>query len=219
MIKYAVLHTPKWWNWHTQGTQNPPGPRAHAGSTPAFGTIFLLLTLLIPSSIFCAQVLDRIVADVNGEIVAASEILEWRALEPDLTDDQALQKIIREKLRLQDIARHTLYHVENADLLAALHGAALADTQVNRRAFRRKLVVQRFVLERFEALVSVSDTQVRTTLKESFPDLAEPDPAQPEWEKARKLLETRELERMIEEWDRKLAEKAKIRWIAPAESK
>jgi transposase len=159
------------------------------------------------------------VADVNGEIVAASEIREWRALEPDLSDDQALKKIILEKLRLQDIARYTFYQVEDADILAALHGTALADTPQNRRAFRRKLLVQRFVRERFEALVSVSDTQVRTTLKESFPDLAEPDPAQPEWEKARKLLEARELERMIDEWDRKLAEKAKIRLIVPTENR
>jgi hypothetical protein len=32
-------HRPEWWNWQTQGTQNPPGLRAHAGSTPASGTM------------------------------------------------------------------------------------------------------------------------------------------------------------------------------------
>jgi len=143
--------------------------------------------------------------------VAVSEIREWRFLEPQITDAEALQRIIREKLRLQDIERYALYQVEDSDLLDALKASSLPDTPENRRAFRRKLTVQRFVRERFEALVLVSDAQVRAYLKESYPDLAEPDPAQPEWEKALKLLEARELERMIDEWDRKLAEKAKIR--------
>jgi len=172
-----------------------------------------LLVLAFPSPIHPSEVMDRIIADVNGEIVAASEIRAWRAIEPQITEAEALQKIIREKLRLQDIARYAIYTVDDAEVRATIQQAGLADTPENRRAFRRKLVIRQFIKERFEALVSMPDEHVRTYLKETFPDMAEPDPAGSEWREARKLLEAKELDRMISEWDHTLAEKARIRYI------
>ena len=204
---------PKWWNWHTQGTQNPPGPRARAGSTPAFGTIFLLLVFFLPSPIHPAELQDRIVADVNGEIVAASEIREWRAIEPQITEAEALQKIIREKLRLQDISHYALYSVDDTEVRAALQQAGLSGSLEHSRAFRRKLIIRQFIKERFEALVSVPDERVRAYLRETFPDLAEPDATGAEWLEARKLLEAKDLDRMISEWDHALLEKARIRYL------
>jgi hypothetical protein len=209
-----VLHTPKWWNWHTQGTQNPPGLCAHAGSTPAFGTIFFLL---LASGLPSQTVTDRITAVVNGRVVMLSEVRLMQSLQSGpLPFEEARDRVIREKLRLQDIVKFAVYTFPDDQVLRVLAESDLPDSPEHRGAVRRALIVGRYIDERFAPLVAVSDAQVSDFLGREYP-VHSIRPGSPDWEMARRAAGVETLEALVEDWDRRLRESAEVKMLEAGE--
>ena len=214
VLKYAMQLVPKWWNWHTQGTQNPPGLRARAGSTPAFGTI---LFLLAAGPLLSQTVIDRILAVVNGRVVTHSEVRLMQSLQTEpLTPESALERVIREKLRLQDIGKYAVYTFSDEEVLGVLADSALADTPEHRAVARRLLIIRKYIDERFAPLISISDAQVADFLNREFP-VHSIAPGSPDWEQARRVAGAEALQGLVDEWDRRLREAAKIEILQTGE--
>ena len=200
---------PKWWNWHTQGTQNPPGLAPVRVQLPPSAPFLLLL---VATAILPAQtVIDRITAVVNGQVVMLSEVRLLQSLQSGpLPFAEARDRVIREKLRLQDIGKYAVYTFPDEAVLKVLADSALPDTPEHRGAVRRTLILQKHIDERYAPLVSISDAQVADFLDREYP-VHSIAPGSPDWETARRVAGAEALQALVEDWDRRLRETATIR--------
>ena len=174
---------------------------------PSAPFFLLLLATLLPAQ----TLIDRITAVVNGQVVMLSEVRLMQALQSEpLTFDQARDRVIREKLRLQDIAKFAVYTFSDDAVLKVLSDSGLPDTPEHRGAVRRTLIIQKHIEERYAPLVSVSDAQVADFLDREYP-IHSIAPGSPDWEKARRVAGGEVLQTLVEDWDRRLRESASIR--------
>ncbi len=92
---------PKWRRRQTQGTQNPPGFRAHEGSTPSFGIFFLFILFF-----FQRELIDKIVAVVNDKPIFLSEVNLIGKIEESENFDENLKKAISINLKFDEAIKY-----------------------------------------------------------------------------------------------------------------
>jgi hypothetical protein len=147
----------------------------------------------------------------NGQVVMLSEVRLMQSLQDrPIPFDEARDRVVLERLRLQDIAKLSLPAVPDALVAEVLAASGLPDAPEHRGAVRRALIIQRHIDERYAPLVSVSDAQVAEFLDREYPahSIA---PGSPDWEKARRVAGAEALAALVAEWDRRLREAASVR--------
>ena len=174
---------------------------------PSAPFLLLLLAALLPAQ----TVVDRITAVVNGQVVMLSEVRLMQSLQSgSLTFDEARDRVVREKLRLQDIAKFAVYTFSDESVLKVLTDSGLPDTPEHRGAVRRALIINKHITQRYAPLVSISDAQVADFLDREYP-IHSIRPGSSDWEKARKAAGAEALEGLVQDWDRRLRESATVR--------
>jgi hypothetical protein len=151
---------------------------------------------------------------VNGQVVMLSEVRLMQSLqERPIAFEEARDRVVLERLRLQDIAKFTLPAVPDARVEEVRAASGLPDTPEHRGAVRRALIIQRHIEERYAPLVTVSDAQVAEFLDRAYPahSIA---PGSPDWEQARRAAGAEALADLVAAWDRRLREAASIKFFS-----
>jgi hypothetical protein len=195
--------------------------------------LFLALSWGLP--VARAELVDRIVAIVDRDVVLLSEAEQARAVSRVRTGEEAplvdvVDRLIEACLVEREVERFTSDPVptelidgtldevrsrfaSESDFEAMLRGASLSPEEL-RSALARQLRIARYLERRFRALSFVSEEEVETYYRDELPDqlggeapppLAEVSPL------IRQLLEEREFNRRVEEWIEGLESRSKIK--------
>jgi hypothetical protein len=133
----------------------------------AYLYVFASLCLAIPSN---AEVIDRIVAVVDGHIITMSDVRQEREIrtrlgEKAVESDKALvQILIDDRLIESEIADYPGIDVNNADVSAYLQDSIAregAPTQAVRDAVRRRILMQKVFDIKFRQSIHPTDEDIR----------------------------------------------------------
>ena len=140
--------------------------------------VFAISLLIVPIGIFAKDdVIDRIVAIVNGEIITLSDIRTEKTMreilgEPAPNDDsEVLEELIDQRLIHSQLEQHPGAEPAVAELdeeLSQIKDRKGLPPETLRQAIREHLRVQRFFTERFRQSVYASDEEIRKYYDEVF---------------------------------------------------
>ena len=139
--------------------------------TPRFAFLMLVLTLQLN-----AEIIDRIVASVNGKIITASDIRKERILasvfgEPPKDDAALLQDVIDRTLVEEQIAQFPDVEVTDEEVDVAL-GTIKAPPDLPseefREAVRRRMLRARYFEFRFRQFIRASDEEIQKYYADVF---------------------------------------------------
>jgi parvulin-like peptidyl-prolyl isomerase len=140
--------------------------------------LFEIIFLMPPSGAFAqVEVLDRVVAVVNGEIIALSDIRTEKAMrnilgEPTAKNDRELlnelinRRIIQTYLRQYPQANPTEAEIDEE--LAQIKNNKGLPTEAIRDAIRERLRVEYFFRERFAQSIIATDAEIQKYYEEVF---------------------------------------------------
>lgn len=202
-------------------------------SSFARGLVVAALTLL--SRAASAELVDRIVAIVDREVVLLSEAELARAIARVRTGEEArlaevVDRLIEARLIEREVERFTSDPIPSVvldeavedvrsrfgseeDFQEQLHQAGLTPVEL-RSELARQITIARYLERRFRALSFVSEEEVETYYRDELPDRLGGADAPPIAEVApliRQLLEEREFNRRVEEWLDGLLSRSKIK--------
>ncbi len=197
--------------------------------------------LLLGHGAAAQDLVDRVVAVVNGQPITLSEAVETVALQPHVepapTLAEAVETLIEARLMETEARRYPMGPVPADEIEATLR--ALRDRFASDAAYRaallrlgiredylrkrieRELAVDRYIERRFRPLVRVSQREIedyyRTTLLPDLDDAAATPP--PEVTRLiRRTLEERQLHQRVNDWvDGIASESAILRLALPDE--
>jgi hypothetical protein len=182
--------------------------------------LFFVLLCVLRAFVVEGEVIERILAVVDGRPVLLSEVRLLEALR-GLPREAALEQLIDERLMFREAARlaPTAFSAEDEERAfeslrpraAALLPGAEADL---RRLAHRQAVILRYVDFRFRPQVRVTDDAVRAAYEAELggrPDAPTLEAASPA---LRARLEARALDEKIEAWVKELRAAAEIRYNA-----
>ncbi len=198
----------------------------------------LAVVAFAPWSMAAAQeVVDRVVAVVNGQPVTLSEAVEAVALQPHVspapTLAEAVETLIESRLMESEARRYPMGPIPADDIEATLRGlrgrfassAAYRATLIRlgiredylRKRIERELVVDRYIERRFQPLVQVSQREIeeyyRTVLRPDLDDAGETTP--PDVERLiRRTLEERQLNQRVDDWVQEILSESDILRLA-----
>jgi parvulin-like peptidyl-prolyl isomerase len=140
--------------------------------------LFEIIFLMPPSGAFAqGEVLDRVVAVVNGEIITLSDIRTEKAMrnilgEPTAKNDRELlnelvnRRIIQTYLRQYPQANPTEAEIDEE--LAQIKDSKGLPTEAKRDAIREHLRVEYFFRERFAQSIIATDAEIQKYYEEVF---------------------------------------------------
>ncbi|HLA77350.1 MAG TPA: hypothetical protein VJU18_07215 [Vicinamibacteria bacterium] len=176
----------------------------------------LVLTLLAPPT-SRAEVVERIVAVVDGRPVLLSEVRLLARVRGE-TEKAALSALIDERLMFREASRLSQAAVaqeEEARVLAALKDklrAGLEEPEAElRRLVRRQLGIVKYIEFRFRPQVRVGDEAVRGEYESRYANAGGAPSLSAVAEEIRDALAERELNAKIEAWVKDLRSQAEIR--------
>lgn len=200
------------------------------------GALAVTLVLLLPSGqVFAeAELVDRIVAIIDREVVMLSEAEQARWLVEVRTGDDVslsgvVERLIEAQLIEREVARFTdepvpdelveeqLGRARSSFGSVAAFEAMLAERGLSedelRAEVRRQLTVNRYLERRFRALTYVTDDDIDSYFSaEILPELTdERGPTLAEFDHIRRLLEERRFNERVEQWIDGLKQRSRIR--------
>lgn len=194
---------PKWRNRQTQGTQNPPSPGTHEGSTPSFGIFFIIFLL------FSQQILDKIVAVVNGNPITLSEVNSVKSLqEREITFEEGLEKTIILNLKYEEALKYISPSIQEEEIENLLKELKLEDKSKNRELISKLLVIKKYVELIIDPQIYVSEEEVQKYAEKNGFKIEENSA---EFENIKKLLFLRKENENLLNWEEKLKKEAKIK--------
>jgi hypothetical protein len=192
---------------------------------PQFALLCLLMTGFAPAP-GAQQVVDRIVATVEGDVITLSEVRELGAFnrltgQQQLSDHELLQRLINQWIVLSEAAASRFPASSQAQLdiaynqlvaefpspeayRARLRELSLDDAAV-RRQLERQLFLARYLDQKYRFLVRVEEPSVDAYYREEFaPRMQErgqkPPPLESVREQIREVLTQQEITRLAERW-------------------
>jgi len=215
-----------------------------SGHRAAFMSLCIFLFLVLPFLSGAGEMVDRVAAIVNDEMISFSEVLiayhlqERQVREPD---DEALKavldQLVNRELAYQEIRRFEQIQVTGGDVLGALEAyqqnlapgdfeAVLAANGVSENEveiiFAKKIILEKFCNERFMPFIQVSPGEIETYYNDIFiPELQERgETALPSLEavseRIRLQLREEKFTGAVSEWIERLKQHAKIITILPS---
>jgi hypothetical protein len=190
-----------------------------------FALLFLLIPGLAPAR-GAQQVVDRIVATVEGDVITLSEVRELGAFnrltgQQQLSDHELLQSLINQWIVLSEAAASRFPASSPAQLdiaynqlvaefplpeayRARLRELALDDAAV-RRQLERQLFLARYLDQKYRFLVRVDEPSVDAYYREEFAPRMQargqkPPPLESVREQIREILTQQEITRLAERW-------------------
>jgi hypothetical protein len=190
-----------------------------------FALLFLLIPGLAPAR-GAQQVVDRIVATVEGDVITLSEVRELGAFnrltgQQQLSDHELLQSLINQWIVLSEAAASRFPASSPAQLdiaynqlvaefplpeayRARLRELALDDAAV-RRQLERQLFLARYLDQKYRFLVRVEEPSVDAYYREEFAPRMQargqkPPPLESIREQIREILTQQEITRLAERW-------------------
>jgi len=157
--------------------KDPEAQRRAASREPLFAALLCAFVSLWLITAAHAEILDRIVAVVDGNIITLSDLQQEREIrarlgEKPIDDDKALlQELIENRLIESQMADFPGVEVTDEEVDAELkktqarQGAA---SQAVREAVRKRLQMQRYFDVRFRQFLRASDEEVRKYYDEVF---------------------------------------------------
>lgn len=181
-----------------------------------------------------AELVDRIVAIVDRDVITLSEAEQAMFLAGVASDDDAslrdvVERLIEARLIEREVVRFTdapvpeqmideqLERVRASFASGAAFDAMLADRGLGeselREEVRRQLTVNRYLERRFRALTYVTDDDVESYFSEEvLPALAdEREPSLEERDQIRRILEEQRFNERVDEWIDGLKSRTRIR--------
>jgi hypothetical protein len=210
-----------------------------------FAIVLHLAAAAGPSLLFAAEILDRIVARIEGDIITLSEVRELGAFqqlsgrESPRGDDALLGELIEQWMVANDAtaARYPLPAPAEVDRqVAALEPRAgtreefesrLAAVGLTRKALRRQVEREiyfgRYLDYKFRPTVQIEPEAIERYYRESLlPQLASRGEAAPPLDKVsdqvRELLLQQEISRRTEEWLRQTRIQVRVEILKPQEA-
>jgi peptidyl-prolyl cis-trans isomerase SurA len=197
--------------------------------------LLVVAALTLPARPAAAELVDRIVAIVDREVVLLSEAEQARAIARVRSGEEArlaevVERLIEARLVEREVERFTSDPVPSvvvdealeevrsrfgseADFQEELHRGGLTPAEL-RSELARQIEVTRYLERRFRALSFVSEEEVETYYRDELPERLGAADAPPLAEVApliRQLLEEREFNRRVEEWLGGLLSRSKIK--------
>ncbi len=181
------------------------------------GRVLLLLSVLMlrPAGV-SAQVVERIVAVVDGRPLLLSELKVMQQVRGD-TEDVAREALVDEWLMFSEATRLpqlTPTVEEEQAALASLRprasGAVAPTPEDLRRVARRQATIVKYVDFRFRPQARVEEAAVRAAYAAEYP--AGDPPFEVVAATLRAQLLARDLDRRIEEWVKELRQAADVRY-------
>lgn len=180
--------------------------------------VFLLASCFVIGPPLGAEVVERILAVVDGRPLMLSEVRLIGQLR-GLDRAAALEALVDEQLMLREASRLAQSVVTTDDEQRAFESllerhpaaAALPEAEL-RRLVRRQTAILKYVEFRFRPQVQIADAAVRQVYENEYgtrPDAPSFEAAAPE---IRRRLADRELDEKIEAWVKELRSAAEIRY-------
>ncbi len=192
---------PKWRRRQTQGTQNPPGFRAHEGSTPSFG-IFLLFILIF----FQRELINKIVAVVNDKPIFLSEVNLIGKIEERENFDENLKKAILINLKFEEAIKYITPSITLKEKLDFLKEVGLEDNPFSREFISKLIIIKKYVEKIVFPTIYVRDEEIENYIKEKNLKLEEKG-------EVKRLLSLKRLNEFLNSWEEELIKRAKIKII------
>ena len=195
----------------------------------------LVLSILVSGQTFAeAELVDRIVAIIDREVIMLSEA-EQAVWLVELSSDEAaglrdvVERLIEARLIEREVARFTdspvpdelveerLARVRSSFPSAEALDAMLSSRGMSREELRsevsRQLAVNRYLERRFRALTYVSDDDIESYfLAEVLPELSdERGPTLEETDQIRRILEEQRFNERVDQWIAGLKKRSHIR--------
>lgn len=199
--------------------------------------VFALGSLVLPlrPGVARAELVDRIVAIIDRDVVTLSEAQQARAVAASRTGRDvelvdAVERLIESRLVEREVERFTSEPVPRElvdqtfaevrsgfateeDFQAMLSSTGLSEEEL-RSQLRRQLEVNRYLERRFRSLIFVSDEEIQAYYRDELPkevgDKPLPDLAQVS-SSIRQILEERRFNARVEGWIEGLKKRAVIR--------
>jgi len=186
----------------------------------------LAFVVLAATAVAAQQVVDRIVATVEGDVITLSEVRELAAFnrltgQAQLTDEQLLERLINQWIVTTEAAAARVPMMPSDQVegvykqlvaespspeayLARLRELDLGEAAV-RRQLARQLFLARYLDQKFRFLVRVEEAAIETYYRETLsPQLAARGQTAPRLETVRQqileVLTQQEITRMAEQW-------------------
>ena len=175
----------------------------------------LVAVLLAVASLAGADVVERILAVVEGVPILLSEVELVERLR-GVERKGALDAVIDERLMYREASRlaQTALSAEEEERafqsLRAITGEGFGEAEVRRLA-RRQAAILRYIEFRFGAQVRIDDETVRKEWEAQRPEGAESMSAE-DADRIRQRLAAKELDEKIEAWVRELRASAEVRY-------
>ena len=138
--------------------------------------LFAVLLGICLSTVLCGEIVDRIVAVVNGRIITSSDIQKEHRIQlalgdPEQTDPEALDSLIDRYLMEEEMSQYPGLDVAEADveqrmkLVTDTHGLSQADL---RTAILQKFQRRQYLYVRFGQFIVVSNEEIETFYNNEF---------------------------------------------------
>ena len=200
--------------------------------------VLLLVGLpAVQGSLLRAEIVDRVVAMVDRDVITLSEAEQARELRmvrgaADASLAEVVERLIEARLIEREVGRYPAEPISDEDVARAEQSVhrqfpseadfrmALEDQGIGeadlRQLLRRQLVISRYLDRRFRAMVYVSDEEIRDYYqKELLPLLSADHEKAPPMESVapviHQILEEREFNHRVDGWIEELKERANIR--------
>ena len=191
---------------------------ARSGVNSCLAATGFLALLLLGAGLASGEVVERILAVVDGRPLMLSEVRLMQQLR-GLDRAAALELLVDEQLMLREAARLAQSVVGEEDeqrayenLLQRNPGAATLPEVGLRRLVRRQAAILKYVDYRFRPQVQVPDTAVRDAYDKEYGSRADPPPFDAAAPEIRRQLADREVDGKIEAWIKELRSAAEIRY-------
>jgi hypothetical protein len=178
----------------------------------------LLPALTLVASVASGEVVERILAVVEGRPLMLSEVRLVQQLR-GLDRPAALEALVDEQLMLREASRLAQSVVSEEDEQAAYESllqrnpaaSALPEADL-RRLVRRQAAILKYVEFRFRPQVQVADAAVRDAYERQYGSRADAPSLETVAPEIRRQLADRELDARIEAWIKDLRAAAEIRY-------
>ena len=185
----------------------------------AFFVLVVCLAASASADDEAARIVERILAVVDERPLLLSEVRAVEAVR-GLGRPQALEASIDERLMLQEASRLPQAAVSDEEAGRALR--ALLETRPEletipraelRRLIRRQAAILQYVDFRFRPQVRITEEALRAAWNEGFRGEPEGPPFEEAAPALRARLERRALDERIEDWVKRLRQRAEVRYV------